>query len=314
MINLLTILGCTATGKTKLAAALAHKLESEVISADSRQVYRGMDIGTGKDIGEYTVAGKRIPYHLIDIATPGSEYNLFSFQNDFAKAYREIHAKDRIPVLCGGTGLYLDSVLRHYELISVPEDKDLRSQLQDATLSEITERLKKYGPLHNTTDLLDKKRAIRALEIARFRKSFPDQIVEMPAIRSLNFGISFDRMTIRERITLRLKDRLENGLVEEVRHLLDSGLSEESLTFYGLEYRYVTLYVAGKMSFDEMFSKLNTAIHQFAKRQTTWFRRMEKKGVSIHWIDGNISLDEKLDIIFGYLKNEAPQLIQNKGS
>ncbi|MEJ2593941.1 MAG: tRNA (adenosine(37)-N6)-dimethylallyltransferase MiaA [bacterium] len=312
MITLLTILGCTATGKTKLAAALAYRLDGEIISADSRQVYLGMDIGTGKDTGEYTVAGKRIPYHLIDVAEPGSEYNLFSFQNGFVKAYREIHSKGKIPVLCGGTGLYLDAVLRQYELIRVPEDKRLRSQLQNAKLSEITERLKKYGPLHNTTDLLDKKRAIRALEIARFRKRFPGQSIDMPDVLSLNFGIAFDRETIRERITRRLKDRLENGLVEEVRQLLDSGLSEEQLTFYGLEYRYVTYYVAGKISFDEMFSKLNTAIHQFAKRQSTWFRRMEKKGVLIHWIDGKSSLDDKLEVIFGHLETESPRILQSK--
>ena len=302
MYDMVTILGPTATGKTRLAARLAALIDGEVISADSRQVYRGMDIGTGKDLDDYRVGGRQIPYHLVDIAEPGYEYNVFEFLRDFSRAYRLIKSRQKMPVLCGGTGLYLDAVLRGYKMKEVPVNPELRKQLEKFSHTELIEKLKQYGPLHNTTDVLDRDRTIRAIEIREYEKNNPGKFVELPNTESVNFGILFDRAVIRERITVRLKKRLEEGMDEEVRKLLNSGLTAEQLAFYGLEYRYVTLYVTGKLTREEMFGLLNTAIHQFAKRQMTWFRRMEKKGVKIHWIDGTLDDDEKTAIILKHLK------------
>ncbi len=303
MLKLISILGPTATGKTKLAAGLATLINGEIISADSRQVYRGMDLGTGKDIEDFVVDGKNVPYHLIDIVNPGYEYNVFEFQRDFLNALNGVSERGNIPILCGGSGLYLDAVLRNYKMDKVHENISLRKELELLTDGLLVQKLKSYGTIHNTTDTTNRDRLIRAIEIKDFEKKYPTAKQGLPPINSINFGIRFEREIIRERISQRLKARLEEGMIEEVKQLLNSGLKPEQLTFYGLEYKYLTLHITGEISYDEMFSKLNTAIHQFAKRQMTWFRRMEKKGVKIHWIDGEISLDEKLAVIIGTLPN-----------
>ncbi len=302
MKNLITILGPTATGKTKLAAALAAMIGGEIISADSRQVYRGMDIGTGKDLDDYVYQGVRVPYHLIDIVDPGYEYNIFEYQKDFSKAFREITEKGKIPILSGGSGMYIDAVINRYDLVKVPEDDFLRKKLEKLSDDELRDLLKSYGKLHNTTDLTDRKRMVRAIEIKEYEKRHPDKVVDLPEIDSVNIGIHFDREEVRQRITARLSERLENGMIDEVKRLLASGLTPEQLTFYGLEYKWVTLYVTGEIEYNEMFSQLNTAIHQFAKRQMTWFRRMEKKGTKIFWIDGTLSLDDKLAAVLKIIR------------
>jgi len=290
---MITVLGPTATGKTRLAALLADKTGGEIISADSRQVYRGMDIGTGKDLEDYLITGKKIASHLVDIANPGTEYNVFTFQRDFLQAYADIRHRGHLPVLCGGTGLYLEAVLTGYRLQQVPENLALRERLDALSDVGLVAMLKGYGTLHNTTDVAHRERTLRAIEIKEFEKLHPVR-EKFPKINSVNFGIAFPRELIRQRITRRLKSRLENGLIEEVRRLLHNGLKPEQLTFYGLEYRYVTQYVTGEISYDEMFSKLNTAIHQFSKRQMTWFRRMEKRGTVIHWVDGLLPEEDKV--------------------
>lgn len=291
--DLITILGPTATGKTRFAVRLARQLNGEIISADSRQVYRNMDIGTGKDIDEYNFNGEEIPYHLVDIVNPGSEYNVYSFQNDFLKAFQEIDLRKKQTIMCGGTGMYIESVLLGYRMKKVPENKNLRISLSEKTLKELTEILKSYGPIHNVTDISDKKRCVRAIEIKKYDLEHPDE-EKFPQLSSLNIGIKLERQELKKRITLRLKERLENGLIEEVKNLLNNGLQSQQLLFYGLEYRFVTQYVTGEIDYSTMFEKLNIAIHQFSKRQMTWFRRMEKKGIKIHWLDGNLSDDEKV--------------------
>lgn len=301
MRNLITILGPTATGKTVLAAKLALEVEGEIISADSRQVYRKMNIGSGKDIDDYLVNGVSIPYHLVDIVDPGYEFNLFEFYRGFTKAFDSITKRNKIPILCGGTGLYLDAVLRGYEIVEVPENTELRKELEDATLGELTQRLQQLDILHNTTDISDRNRAIRAIEISEYKRNNPNPVEKLPAFKSKNFGIYFDREVIRKRITDRLNVRLNEGLIKEVSDLLEDGLKPEQLMFYGLEYRFVTLFVTGEISYGEMFKKLNTAIHQFAKRQTTWFRRMERNGVKINWINGELSTKDKVSAILNLL-------------
>ena len=290
---MVTILGPTAAGKTRLAALLADKAGGEVISADSRQVYHGMDIGTGKDLDDYVVEGKTVPYHLVDIADPGTEYNVFLFQKDFLAAFDAVKKRNHLPVLCGGTGLYLEAVLNGYTLRQVPENARLREKLRPLSDKELIDLLKSYGPLHNTTDITDRQRTLRAIEIREYEKNHPAE-EPFPKINSLTFGVKFPREAVRRRITQRLKTRLENGMIEEVQRLLDNGLKPEQLTFYGLEYRYVTQYVTGELSYDEMFARLNTAIHQFSKRQMTWFRRMEKRGMVIRWVDGLLPEPEKV--------------------
>lgn len=292
-VDMITVLGPTATGKTRLAALLADKTGGEIISADSRQVYRGMDIGTGKDLADYMVNGRDIPSHLVDIADPGTEYNVFGFQRDFLLAYADIRQRGHVPVLCGGSGLYLEAVLNGYRLQQVPENIALREKLKSLSDTKLVEVLKRYGILHNTTDIADRQRTLRAIEIKEFEKSHTIR-EEFPKINSVNLGINFPREMVRLRITQRLKSRLENGMIEEVQRLLHNGLKPKQLTFYGLEYRYVTQYVTCEMTYSEMFSKLNTAIHQFSKRQMTWFRRMEKRGIVIHWLDGRLREEEKL--------------------
>ncbi len=301
--NLITILGPTATGKTTLAAHLAAEIDGEIVSADSRQLYRGMDIGTGKDLDDYIVDGKAIPYHLLDIKDPGYEYNVFEFQKDFIEAFNDIVLRNKIPVLCGGTGLYLESVLQMYRMHDVPENKNLRKHLSKKSDQDLIGILTSLKILHNVSDTNDRKRMIRAIEIQHYNLEHPDEIIEFPDYNSLIFGVHFEREIIRERITRRLRSRLEHGMLDEIRTLLNSGLQAEQLTFYGLEYRYLTEHVTGKLSYDEMFTKLNTAIHQFAKRQMTWFRRMEKKGTKIDWIDGSLDIDEKADYIKLRIKN-----------
>ena len=295
--DLIAILGPTASGKTSFAATLAYELDTEIISADSRQIYREMDLGTGKDLADYTVNGKQIPYHLIDIAEPGYKYNVFEYQRDFLNAYQSIKQKDRLPVLCGGTGLYLESVLKGYQLIPVPENPELRTRLAGKTLKELTDILSNYKTLHNSTDVDTAKRAIRAIEIEEYYATHDLSAREFPSINSLIIGVDIDRELRREKITKRLRQRLDEGMVEEVRQLLNKGIQPEDLINYGLEYKYLTLYVTGEISFEEMFKQLEIAIHQFAKRQMTWFRGMERKGFKIHWIQASMPTDEKIELV-----------------
>lgn len=293
--DLIAILGPTASGKTSFAATLAYELDTEIISADSRQIYREMDLGTGKDLADYTVNGKQIPYHLIDIAEPGYKYNVFEYQREFLNAYQSIKQKGRLPVLCGGTGLYLESVLKGYQLIPVPENPELRTRLAGKTLEELTDLLSTYKTLHNSTDVDTAKRAIRAIEIEEYYATHDLSAREFPSINSLIIGVDIDRELRREKITKRLRQRLDEGMVEEVRQLLNKGIQPEDLIYYGLEYKYLTLYVTGEISFEEMFKQLEIAIHQFAKRQMTWFRGMERKGFKIHWIQASMPTDEKIE-------------------
>ena len=296
---MITILGPTACGKTDLAAHLAYYIDGEIISADSRQVYRGMDIGTGKDLADCTVSGRQIPYHLIDICDPGEKYNLFRYQQDFHKAYSDIRSRGKVPVLCGGTGLYIESVLRGYSLSPVPQNPELRKSLEGRSLAELTDilvNLKEQtgSAMHNTTDVDSCQRAIRAIEIESYNLQTPLEKRTMPPVDSLVIGVSIDRDLRRERITRRLKQRLDNGMVDEIRGLLDKGVSRDDLVYYGLEYKYVTMYAVGELSYDEMFRQLEIAIHQFAKRQMTWFRGMERRGVKINWIDSTLDMDDKI--------------------
>ena len=303
MQKMITILGPTASGKTPLAAALAYEIGGEIISADSRQVYRRMDIGTGKDLADYTITNNRepitVPYHLIDIVEPGTKYNLFQYQQDFYDAYQDIMARGKTPILCGGTGLYIEAVLKGYKLSPVPQNPDLRQQLEGKTLDELTQLLaalkaKTGSVMHNKTDVDSCQRAIRAIEIESYNLEHPVPLRELPPVDSLIIGVNIDREARREKITRRLKARLEEGMVDEVRGLLDEGIPAEDLIYYGLEYKFVTEYVTGKTTYDEMFTRLEIAIHQFAKRQMTWFRGMERRGFTIHWIDALRPMEDKV--------------------
>lgn len=300
--NLVTILGPTATGKTQLATALAARIDGEIISADSRQIYRGMDIGTGKDLGEYVVDGKPIPYHLIDIVDAGYKYNVFEYQRDFLKAFESVNQRGHLPILCGGTGLYIEAVLNGYKLLAVPDNQLLREQLATKTLDELTSILSGYKTLHNQTDVDTVKRAIRAIEIEAYYQTHEEEAVEYPELKSLIIGVGIDREVRREKITKRLKARLNEGMIDEVKMLLDNGVQPDDLIYYGLEYKFVTNYLLGKLTFDELFTQLEIAIHQFAKRQMTWFRGMERRGFTIYWLDALKSMDEKLDEIESLLK------------
>jgi tRNA dimethylallyltransferase len=304
--DLLVILGPTASGKTALAARLADRMNGEVISADSRQVYRRMDIGTGKDRADYLINGREIRVHLLDIADPGYQYNVFEYQHDFYEVYHDIHSRGRFPVLCGGSGLYIEAVLRNYQLIRVPVNEELRAELKDKTLGELTDILKSFKTsLHNITDIVNTKRAIRAIEIEEYYATHGDNQPLLPAIKSLVVGIHTEVSDRRARITERLHKRLSEGLVAEVRNLLESGVSKEELIYYGLEYKFVTLYLTGELSYEEMTGKLNTSIHQFAKRQMTWFRRMGKQGITIHWIDGALPTEDKTEMVLKLLNSEG---------
>jgi len=293
--NLITILGATASGKTSVATHVALALDGEIISADSRQVYRGMDLGTGKDYADYIINEKPIPYHLIDIVDAGYEYNVFEYQKDFLKVFEDVEKRGKLPVMCGGSGLYLEAVLKNYKLIQVPINEELRNKLEEKSLDELTRILKTYkSELHNQTDIENEKRAIRAIEIEEYYLSHPEINIGMPDMRSLVVGVQFDRQTRRKRITTRLRQRLRDGMLDEVQRLLDSGLTPEQLTYYGLEYKFMTQHLTGELTYQEMFEGLNVAIHQFAKRQMTWFRRMEKQGIEIRWLDGFMPLEEKV--------------------
>lgn len=290
--DLLVVTGPTASGKTSLAVAIANKLGGEVISADSRQVYRHMNLGTGKDYDDYTVNGKMVPYHLIDIVNPGYKYNVFEYQRDFLKVYSDVKSRHVFPVVCGGSGMYADSIITGYKMEEVPPDSGLRAELDKKSMEELKEILSTYKDLHNITDIDTKKRVIRAIEIEHFNKSRKKKNIGFPKVNSLVVGVLFDRDTRRNRITERLNQRLKNGMIEEVKSLLDQGVDEETLIYYGLEYKYITLYLSGKISYASMFADLEIAIHQFAKRQMTWFRGMERRGTKIHWLDGQMPVDE----------------------
>ena len=296
--DLVSIVGPTACGKTSLAVELALSVPgAEIISADSRQVYRGMDIGTGKDIAEYTRGDVTVPSHLLDIVDAGEKYNLFEFQRDFLAAYEDIRSRGAYPIMCGGSGLYVESVLKGYRLLPVPENPALRAKLEEKSLEELTALLATYKQLHNNTDTDSKKRAIRAIEIEEYYRTCPVEERYFPQINALTIGVQVDREVRRERISRRLLERLDCGMVDEVRGLLDSGLQPDQLIYYGLEYKYLTLYLTGAMGYDEMVSGLEIAIHQFAKRQMTWFRGMEKRGVDIHWVDASRPLPEVVEQI-----------------
>lgn len=299
--ELITLLGPTASGKTALAAALAAHLDTEIISADSRQIYRGMDIGTGKDLEDYRIDGKLVPYHLIDICDPGYKYNVFEYQHDFFRVYQEIRQRGKLPILCGGTGMYIEAVLKGYKLLDVPQNPALRQSLQGKSLKELEQILASYKVLHNKTDVDSAQRAIRAIEIEEYYRTEAPGRNEYDPIHSLIIGIDIDRDTRRAKISRRLRSRLDEGMVDEVRQLLARGLQPEDLIYYGLEYKFLTQYVIGQLTYDEMVSQLEIAIHQFAKRQMTWFRGMERRGSTIHWIDASWPTEQKIETILELL-------------
>ncbi|MDD7561008.1 MAG: tRNA (adenosine(37)-N6)-dimethylallyltransferase MiaA [Parabacteroides sp.] len=300
--ELITIIGPTASGKTAFAAALAARLDTEIISGDSRQVYRSMDIGTGKDLADYMVDGKQIPYHLIDICNPGDKYNVFEYQHDFHKAFEEIRKKGKLPILCGGTGMYIESVLRGFKLLDVPQNPALRESLKGKSLVELEQILASYKVLHNKTDVDSAQRAIRAIEIEEFYKTEAPDKREYAPINSLIIGVDIDRELRREKISRRLRARLDEGMVDEVRAILATGVKPEDLIYYGLEYKFLTLYIIGQLTYDEMVSQLEIAIHQFAKRQMTWFRGMERRGLHIHWLDATLPTDEKINNVLALIQ------------
>lgn len=300
--ELITIIGPTASGKTAFAAALAARLDTEIISGDSRQVYRSMDIGTGKDLADYVVDGKQIPYHLIDICNPGDKYNVFEYQHDFHKAFEEIRKKGKLPILCGGTGMYIESVLRGFKLLDVPQNPALRESLKGKSLAELEQILASYKVLHNKTDVDSAQRAIRAIEIEEFYKTEAPDKREYAPINSLIIGVDIDRDLRREKISKRLRARLDEGMVDEVRAILATGVKPDDLIYYGLEYKFLTLYIIGQLTYDEMVSQLEIAIHQFAKRQMTWFRGMERRGLHIHWLDATLPTEEKINNVLALIQ------------
>ena len=305
MSDLITILGPTASGKTPFAVELAHNVNGEIISGDSRQIYRHMDIGTGKDLKEYLSVDGNIKHHLIDIREPGDKYTLFDFQADFHHAYNDITSRNKTPILCGGTGLYIESVLKGYELMDVPKNMKLRDSLQNKSLDELTSVLEKYKTLHNTTDTDTKTRAIRAIEIAQHQHEKTTSSRSFKPMDALIIGVSIDRDSRRKKISQRLKARLEEGMIDEVKEILSRGVSADDLIYYGLEYKFVTLHVIGKLSYQEMITQLEIAIHQFAKRQMTWFRGMERRGLKINWIDGLLPMDEKVSLALEFLSKQS---------
>ena len=295
--DIVTIVGPTASGKTSIACHLAYELGGEIISGDSRQVYKGMDIGTGKDLSDYVVNGTPVPYHLIDICEAGEKYNLFEFQQDFHEAYNDVTSRGVLPILCGGSGLYVESVLRGYSLPNVPINNELRENYYSLSLGQLTDVLASYKALHNTTDTENKRRAIRAIEIEEYKKQQEVVNKNYLPLNSLIIGVEIGREQRRNKISQRLRTRLQEGMIEEVRAILDQGVAAEDLIYYGLEYKFVTQYVIGELSYDEMVEKLEIAIHQFAKRQMTWFRGMEKRGLKIHWIDSQLPMESKVEEI-----------------
>ena len=299
--ELITILGPTASGKTALAAALAARLDTEIISADSRQLYRGMDIGTGKDLADYVVDGKSIPYHLIDICDPGYKYNVFEYQHDFFRVFTSLRDRGLVPILCGGTGLYIEAVLKGYKLLDVPPNPALRERLREKSLPELEILLASYKVLHNKTDVDSVQRAIRAIEIEEFYRTQAPDVREYAPLNSLLVCVAIDRELRREKISKRLRARLDEGMVDEVRRILSNGVAPEDLIYYGLEYKFLTLYIIGKLTYEEMVSQLEIAIHQFAKRQMTWFRGMERRGCTIHWLDATLPMADKVEQILTWL-------------
>lgn len=300
--DLLMVTGPTASGKTALAATIAQRIGSEIISADSRQVYRGMNLGTGKDYDDYHVSGTEIPCHLIDIVEPGYKYNVFEYQRDFNKVYSNLKKRKIFPVVCGGSGMYADSIITGYKMFEVPPDSGLRIELEKKSIEELKEILLTFKNLHNTTDTDTKKRVIRAIEIEHSRKNKGNHRSEFPKISALVIGVMFDRDTRRKKISERLKQRLASGMIDEVKNLIETGINTETLIYYGLEYKFITLYLTGGSSYQEMVRDLEIAIHQFAKRQMTWFRGMERRGIKIHWIDGQLPMEEKVEMVMELLK------------
>lgn len=293
--SLVAVLGHTAGGKTRFAACLADRIGGEVISADSRQVYRRMNLGTGKDYADYLVEGRVVPVHLIDILEPGAEYNVYRYQRDFIKVYRDLRERDKPPVLCGGSGLYIEAVLKGYRLIRVPVNRGLRRELEGKGVEELSVLLASFKKLHNKTDTENRKRLLRALEIEFYYRDHPQLDYEYPDLRPLILGIRFERDARRSRISRRLNERLRDGMLDEVEGLLSEGIPAEKLEYYGLEYRYITRYLEGRTGYEEMVRGLETAIHRFAKRQMTWFRGMERRGLKIHWLEGDLPMEQKLD-------------------
>ncbi len=300
--DILVVTGPTASGKTSLAVAVAKRAGGEILSADSRQVYRGMNLGTGKDYDDYMIDGIRIPCHLIDIADPGYKYNVFEYRRDFIKTYSELKERKVFPVVCGGSGMYADSIITGYKMSEVPPDSGLRFELEKKSFEELKEILATYKKPHNITDFDTKKRIIRAIEIEHLNRNKRGQDIEFPKVRSLVVGVMFDRDSRRSRITERLKQRLNAGMVDEVKHLIDMGINTDTLIYYGLEYKFITLCLTGKLSYDEMVRDLEIAIHQFAKRQMTWFRGMERRGIKINWLDGNMPMEEKVESVMKLLR------------
>jgi tRNA dimethylallyltransferase len=299
--DLLVVTGPTASGKTSLAATIAYKVGGEIISADSRQVYHGMNLGTGKDYDEYIINGTNIPCHLLDIVEPGYKYNVFEFQRDFKKVYSDMRERKKFPIVCGGSGMYTDSIITGYKMFEVPPDSGLRIELEKKSMEELKEILLSFKNLHNITDTDSKKRVIRAIEIEHSNRNKDKPNSGFPKIKALLVGLKFDREIRRKRITDRLKQRLDSGMVDEVKHLIDNGVTTETLIYYGLEYKFITFYLTGKISYEEMVRDLETAIHQFAKRQMTWFRGMERKGIKINWIDGELPVEEKVERVMELL-------------
>jgi tRNA dimethylallyltransferase len=303
--NLITIVGPTAGGKTAVATNLAYAIDGEVISGDSRQIYRGMDLGTGKDLHDYLVKGKQIPYHLIDIVDAGYKFNVYEYQNHFVEAFKDITQRGVMPILCGGSGLYIEAAIRGYKLIEVPVNDELRKELALKSHGELEQMLASMKKLHNHTDTDTTKRLVRAIEIEVYYASNPPESIDYPSINNIIFGVVFPRHQQRQRITERLRQRLNEGMIDEVRLLLDKGVNPCDLMYYGLEYKWITQHVLGEISYNDMFNGLNTAIHQFAKRQMTWFRRMERNGMAINWIDGNMPLESKLEYVFERIKKQG---------
>jgi tRNA dimethylallyltransferase len=300
--DLLVVTGPTASGKTSLAVAIANKVKGEILSADSRQVYRGMNLGTGKDYDDYLIGGTLIPCHLIDIADPGYKYNVFEYQRDFIKVYTDLKERKIFPVVCGGSGMYADSIITGYKMFEIPPDSGFRAELEKKSIEELKEILSTYKNLHNTTDIDTKKRVIRAIEVEHFNRNRKKQKSGFPKVNSLVIGVMFDRETRRKRISERLKQRLDAGMVEEVKRLINLGVNTDTLIYYGLEYKFITLYLTGKMSYDAMVRELEIAIHQFAKRQMTWFRGMERRGTIINWLDGNLPIEENVEMAMKLLQ------------
>nr|WP_319399712.1 tRNA (adenosine(37)-N6)-dimethylallyltransferase MiaA [uncultured Carboxylicivirga sp.] len=303
--NLLVILGPTASGKTTFATHLAKTLNGEIISADSRQVYKGMDLGTGKDLEDYTIDGQTIPYHLIDIVEAGYKYNVFEYQADFFKAFEKVQHNGHFPIMCGGTGMYIESVLKQYKLINVPNNPDLRKELEGKTIEELSKTLESFKSLHNQTDTETVARAIRAIEIETYYQDHPEIELNLPDVNPLIIGVNIDRNARRKKITDRLKKRLDEGMLDEVRTLIDQGVHPDDLIYYGLEYKYLTQHIIGELTYKEMFDKLNVAIHQFAKRQMTWYRGMERKGTKIHWVDAFEPLEQRQQRVLKLLKEPS---------